>query len=124
MDDKTFKTQDQNSDMLLEKQGVQGTAVGKKIVNGRQTQDDAILVFVQKKYSPRSISSPNILTKYSAQDLIPDEIDGIPTDVIEVGNIKKQATAQKGFRHPVRPLRPGFSVGHANVTCGTIGEQR
>jgi hypothetical protein len=122
MNNKTIKAQNKNNDMLLEKQGVQGTAVGKKMINGRQTHDDAILIFVQKKYSPRSISSPNILTKFSVEDLIPDEIDGIPTDVIEVGNIKKQATSQKkGFRHPVRPLRPGFSVGHAQVTCGTIG---
>ena len=121
MNDKTIKVQDKNTDMLLDKQGVQGTAVGKKMVNGKQTDDDAILVFVQKKYSPRSISSANILTKYSTEDLIPNKIDGIPTDVIEVGNIKKQARAQKGFRHPVRPIRPGFSVGHANVTCGTIG---
>ena len=47
MNDKTIKVQDKNTDMLLDKQGVQGTAVGKKMVNGKQTDDDAILVFVQ-----------------------------------------------------------------------------
>jgi hypothetical protein len=36
--------------------------------------------------------------------------------VIEVGKIVKH-----GFRQRVRPIKPGYSVGHHDITCGTIG---
>jgi len=49
--------------------------------------------------------------------LIPDEINGIQTDVIEVGNIQ----LQKGYRTKSRPIKPGYSISHKNVTAGTIG---
>jgi hypothetical protein len=96
---------------LLQKQGVCGTGVGHKLVNGKPTGDHAILVFVQKKFS-----ESGVIRKFSADELIPSEIDGIPTDVIEVGRLRKQ-----DFRSRVRPLKPGYSVGHGDITCGTIG---
>ena len=114
---KCQKVQEANTTRLLKQQGVQGTAVGEKWVDGKPTGQEAVLVFVQKKFSAKSIVNPNILTKFTADDLIPEELDGIPTDIIEVGNIVKQA----GFRSKVRPVRPGYSVGHGKITAGTIG---
>ena len=101
-----------SSNKLLQKKGVTGTGVGKKFVNGLPTDDDAILVFVQKKRSNNTIRTQGI-----DNDIVPDEIDGIPTDVVEVGEIQ----LQKGFRTKERPIKPGFSISHENVTAGTIG---
>lgn len=109
--------QEAHTNDLLKKRGVNGTAVGEKWVDGKPTGTEAVLVFVQKKFSAKSISDPNVLTAYSARDLIPKEIDGVPTDVIEVGHITKQA----GFRGKKRPVQPGYSVGHGGITAGTIG---
>lgn len=103
---KTAYTQD-----LLQRKNVTGTAVGEKLVDGKPTGEPAILVFVQKKYS-----ESNVLRKFSADELVPQSLDGIPTDVIEVGVIQKQS-----FKTRMRPLKPGYSVGHGDVTCGTIG---
>lgn len=100
-----------NKRRLHRRAGVVGTGVGYKWVAGKQTKQPAILVFVEKKLSPR-----RLFTKYAAIDLIPEEIGGLPTDVIEVGRITKQ-----GYRDRVRPLRPGYSIGHGDVTAGSIG---
>jgi hypothetical protein len=111
-----LRVQESHTKSLLKKQGVNGTAIGEKWVNGVPTGQQAVLVFVQKKFSAKSIADPNVLTAFSAKDLIPTEIDGIPTDVIEVGQIVKQA-----FKSKMRPIKPGFSVGHGKITAGTIG---
>lgn len=106
------KIQEAHTTQLLKKKGVMGTAVGEKWVDGVPTGQEAVLVFVQKKFTDRGV-----IRKYSPQDLIPADLDGMPTDVIEVGHIKKQA----GYKSKVRPIRPGYSVGHGKITAGTIG---
>lgn len=97
---------------LLTKGNVQGTGVGNKWVEGKPTNQEAIIVFVQNKASKKDIFS-----KHSAEDLIPTEIDGVPVDVIEVGRIVKHG----GLRKKIRPILPGYSCGHKDVTAGTIG---
>jgi len=96
---------------FLKKKNVVGTGIGEKWVNGKPTGEQAILVFVEQK-----ISASSVINKFSANDIIPDHIDGVPTDVIEVGIIKKQA-----FKSKVRPIKPGYSIGHKNITAGTTG---
>ncbi|MEO5366019.1 MAG: S1 family peptidase [Magnetococcus sp. WYHC-3] len=96
---------------LSKKRGVVGTGTGIKWENGVPTNEEAIIVFVNKK-EPRN----ELLSKYSSDDMVPDEIDGIPTDVIEVGDIVMHACKDR-----VRPIRPGYSCGHGKITSGTIG---
>jgi hypothetical protein len=90
---------------------VNGIGVGHKWVDGKPTDSPAILVFVQKKST-----KANVIGKFSASELIPDRIDGIPTDVLEVGDIVKQ-----GYTSKIRPIQPGYSCSHRSVTAGTIG---
>jgi hypothetical protein len=113
MSEKLEEVRDKASKELLNKSGVSGTGIGKKYINGIPTEEDAILVFVQKKINPNTIRRQGV-----DEDIVPDEIDGIPTDVIEVGEITLQAA---GFRNKVRPIKPGYSISHGNVTAGTIG---
>lgn len=96
---------------LNTRHNIEGIGVGHKWVNGKDTQIPAILVFVQQK-----LDKDNIISKYSLDEFIPSHIDGIPTDVIEVGHIVKQS-----YRNRVRPVRPGYSISHPNVTAGTLG---
>jgi hypothetical protein len=117
MSKRTIEVQENNTDSLLNKHGVEGTAVGQKWVDGKPTGKEAILVFVEKKHPKSSITSTNKLSAYTADDLIPSTIDGIPTDVIEVGQITKQT----GFKSHVRPVQPGYSCGHGLISAGTIG---
>jgi len=106
-----------NTDLLLGKRGVEGTAIGEKWRDGKPTGEQAILVFVQKKHTEQAINSRSVLKAFTTQDLIPHQIDGIPTDVIEVGHITKQAELVA----KVRPIRPGYSCGHGSISAGTIG---
>lgn len=102
----------QIADQFINRQSVSGVGVGEKWVNGQPTGQPAILVFVQKKYTRNGL-----MNKFSSEELIPDIIDGIPTDIIEVGKITKQ----NGFNTRVRPLKPGYSCSHRSVSAGTIG---
>lgn len=103
---------DKHEEDLTKKNGVVGVGVGHKWVNGLPQEQPAILIFVDKKRTKRGVTQ-----KYSLNDIIPDVIDGIPTDVIEVGKIVKQA----GYSQRIRPLKPGYSCGHRLITAGTIG---
>lgn len=98
---------DQSIREALQKPNVVGTAMGQKYVNGLPTDQQAIIVFVQKKVKPDELS---------IQSALPTSIDGVPIDVLEVGDIVKQDLKTK-----VRPIKPGYSVAHPRVTAGTIG---
>jgi hypothetical protein len=106
------ETKEKVSKKLLNKSGISGVGVGKKLVDGIPTEEDSIIIFVAKKKDKDEV------TKHGYDGyFIPEEINGIPTDVVEVGDIKLQL----GFREKVRPVKPGYSVSHINVSAGTIG---
>jgi len=90
------------------KQNVNGVAVGHKIVNGKDTGELCVTVLVTKK-----IAQSQLLRK----NLIPQTVDGIPTDVKEVGNI----VAFQARTDRWRPAPGGVSIGHYLITAGTLG---
>lgn len=90
MSDRTEELTDQNADRLLEKANVNGVGGGR----------DRVIVFVTEKKP---------LNALSQQDVVDPEIDGIRTDVIEVGNIE-----------PMN-LNPGASIGISGAGTGTFG---
>ena len=59
---------------LFKRLGVHGVGIGYKITNGQMTDQLAIVVVVEKKASRGSLS---------ATELVPDQVDGIPTDVVQ-----------------------------------------
>lgn len=93
---------------LKKKLNVNGVAVGHKIVAGKDTGEMCVTVLVKKKV-PKS----DLVTR----DLIPQIVDGIPTDVREVGEI----VAFKARTDLWRPAPGGVSIGHYAITAGTLG---
>ncbi|GAH78338.1 unnamed protein product, partial [marine sediment metagenome] len=73
------------------------------------TRELGLVVFVEKKVE----EEVKLLSK---RDIIPKEIDGEKTDVVEVGRI--EALTYKGC---YRPAFPGCSIGHYRITAGTFG---
>lgn len=72
MDEATIRrTKEEVEDQLLSRPGVTGVDIGRKIVNGEKTEQLAIRVYVRKKGDCRP------------EDIIPETIRGVPTDVIE-----------------------------------------
>jgi len=69
---------DRHEDELLKKKNVVGLGIGYKEVGGQKTEQLSLVVMVRKKESPSQLD---------ATDLVPSEIDGVPVDVKEVGEI-------------------------------------
>ena len=93
---------------FLSKKNVVGLGVGEKWVNGVNTFEPALLVFVKAKEGTESLHS---------HDLIPSTVNGIKTDVVgKSGTIIAHTNNAR-----VRPIQPGYSCGHTAVTAGTIG---
>lgn len=64
---------------LLKKNGVVGCATGYKIVGGKKTTDPAIICYVNKKKQKKELKE---------RDIVPESLEGIPTDVVETGDIR------------------------------------
>lgn len=85
-----------------------GAGIGYKTVRGERTHTKALLVFVKKKL-------PKEVLKRS--QIIPQKIEDVETDVVEVGEIRLLNLRTE----KMRPAKPGVSIGHYKVTAGTFG---
>lgn len=95
--------------VLLAKPNVIGVGVGYKESNGVVSDDLAVVILVEEK-KPLAALQP--------EAMIPRELEGLKTDVVEVGYLRAQQSAKERYR-PIIPS--GISVGHYKVTAGTLG---
>ncbi len=112
--DRIRSAKDKFERLLMEKAHVVGVGIGKKIVAGEETEEPAVIVFVEKKLPELQLRK---------KDVIPKTLDEVKTDVIETGRLKAQA-AMAGGRSRTdrwRPAPGGVSVGHVRITAGTLG---
>lgn len=107
---------------------VVGVGRGYKVTAGVRGSTECIVVLVKKKL-PKGV--------LEIQAMAPAEVRGVPTDVVEVGEIRFLERGTERARDPVteapawterpsrqarmRPARPGVSIGHYQVTAGTFG---
>ncbi|MEJ2710359.1 MAG: hypothetical protein P8074_22300, partial [Anaerolineales bacterium] len=82
--------------------------VGHRETGGQVLDELAVKVLVVQKVPRVSLS---------AQAMVPPEVDGVRTDVIQVGEIRAlQARTDRW-----RPAPGGVSLGHYQITAGTFG---
>ena len=97
---------------LFTHKNVKGVGVGYKFINGVETNELCIHVFVERKVSEAYLTCNHI---------IPKTYMGIKTDVIEVGNFKASASSS-GVSGKYRPLKGGCSIYTKGATLrGTLG---
>lgn len=88
-------------------ENILGVGIGEKITNGRYTGKKCVSVFVLSKESESEVDP---------LAMVPKKINGIPTDVVATGEI---------FAYPhrgrYRPAPGGVSVGHYQITAGSLG---
>jgi hypothetical protein len=84
----------------------------KRIRDGKKEDEEVIRIYVSVKME---------LTDLDQRDLIPKEIDGVPTDVVEIGEIKTLNLHPLAHVTRVRPLVAGVSIGNWAITAGTLG---
>lgn len=75
------KIKEQYEEKLLLNPNVVGVGIGIKIINGILTKRKCIKIYVQKK-APRS--------KLKKNEIIPQRLSGVETDIEEVGRLKTQ----------------------------------
>jgi hypothetical protein len=94
-------------DRLLQLDHVVGVATSLKVIGGQPTSTWSLTVLVDRKLP---------LEEVPEESRVPADLDGVPTDVLEVG--RPEALT---FNARVRPALPGFSIGHYDITAGTFG---
>jgi len=93
---------------LLGCANVVATGVGFKVTQGQQTTTPSLICSVTEKVA---------LNRLAVDDRIPPNVAGIPTDVISTGPMR--IFQSRTDRH--RPAPGGVSIGHRDITAGTLG---
>ncbi|MFM8319984.1 MAG: hypothetical protein ACKOC5_03630 [Chloroflexota bacterium] len=105
---------------LLKHANVVGVGVGYKTSRGREGGELSVVVLVRRKLPAAALSDAALL---------PKDVGGFRTDVIEVGELRAadrlprssaQAAAQE-YTSRMRPAPGGVSIGHYHITAGTLG---
>lgn len=96
---------------------VVGMGIGVKWKNNKPTGEPALIVLVTHKKAKEELNSSN---------LIPEKMSDFQTDVMPIGHpfagggAPVEAGVQTLARR-IRPVKGGYSIGHRNITAGTIG---
>lgn len=101
------EVQDKRQTELLALENVVGVGASLKMTKGQPTKDWSLTILVEKKLPKSQVPKAS---------LVPEKVDDVLTDVIEVGKLEALT-----FNTRVRPAPPGFSIGHHNITAGTFG---
>ena len=93
---------------LFPLRNVVGVGLGYKETGRENTGELSVVVLVSRKEHHRDLGP---------DDTIPRTIDAVPTDVVEIGEVKflVERTGK------LRPAKPGISIGHQQITAGTLG---
>ncbi len=107
--EQVYQAQAAMQESFLSRANVVGVAVGNKTDKTVADGEKAVVVLVERKLP---------LAALAADDVIPSNIDGVRTDVYEVGYLR-------AFQAPTERFRPtipcGVSIGHFAITAGTLG---
>lgn len=89
--------------------GVHSAAVGKKIVDGKRTEELAIVLFVTEKKP---------LGEIPAGEVIPREVEGTKTDVVQKPRVRLLRADPTRISTSIAPLPPGGAVGSVLTLSG------
>lgn len=95
---------------VIAQPNVVAVGIAEKETRGRRTGQLALTFYVEAKKE-----------KVSKSNAVPEAVPGgvagrtVQTDVVEIGKLVPEIQAGH------TPIQPGFSVGHPNITAGTVG---
>jgi len=100
---------------LLSRPNVVACGVGYKETDGAITYEPAVIVLVERKV---------LAEELAPRDMVPGMLEGVKTDVVQVGRIRAWQPvppAEADPRDRWRPAPGGVSIGHVDITAGTLG---
>lgn len=106
--EEVIRAKEAHTEALLARPNVVGVGVGYKLRREGRTEILSVVALVRQKV-PRA--------QLAADALVPRTVEGIPTDVIEVGELRPLQPRTVRWR----PAPGGVSLGHFAVTAGTLG---
>ena len=107
----------QNLAYLLSRRNVVACGVGFKETEDGITDEPCVVVSVTKKMPKAQLSSADIVPKKLGDPVLGIQDKWVKTDVQETGVIR----ALQGHTDRWRPAPGGVSIGHIDVTAGTLG---
>lgn len=99
---------DLHQEAILARPNVVGVGVGHKTTGGRTSPELCIVAMVRQKIPAAGLAPAALL---------PQEIGGIATDVVQVGELRALQSPTGRWR----PAPGGVSIGHYQITAGTLG---
>jgi hypothetical protein len=93
---------------IMAKPNVVGVGVGYKERGDGQTRELSVVTLVERKIAKDGLD-PGAL--------VPRQVNGVPTAVIEVGELRALQTPKDRWR----PAPGGVSIGHYRISAGTLG---
>jgi hypothetical protein len=102
------RVKEQHKQALLDKPNVVGVGRGYKVSGGQTTDEESVVILVRQKLPPAALSPAA---------LVPRTLDGVRTDVVQVGDLRALQSPTDRWR----PAPGGVSIGHYLITAGTFG---
>ncbi|GFO98157.1 hypothetical protein ig2599ANME_2379 [groundwater metagenome] len=104
-----FEIEAMEAEQPVGAENIIGVGIGEKYRSGRPTGELCVKVYVIDKL-PES--------EMSEEFVVQSEVEGFKTDVEEVGELVAFGPITKRCH---RPIQPGISIGHVDITAGTFG---
>src|SRR5207244_5507270 len=100
---------------IFARANVVGIAIGNKMIRGRETDERCIVVFVEAKRPEGQLRH---------RDVVPKAFGSIRTDIVETGRfhaLRSEQAIDLERTKRIRPAPGGVSIGHVQITAGTLG---
>src|SRR2546421_10846709 len=100
---------------IFARANVVGVAIGHKMIRGRETDERCIVVFVEAKRPEGQLRH---------RDVVPKAFGHVRTDIVETGRfhaLRSEQAVDLERTKRIRPAPGGVSIGHVQITAGTLG---
>lgn len=98
---------------IVKTKNIVAMGISEKITKQKRTGQLALTFYVERKISLKKLRADS-----AVPGTVPEALSGpeaIPTDVVVLGKIRPEVNAIKN------PLQPGNSIGHVDISAGTLG---
>src|SRR3989454_4126117 len=100
---------------IFARANVVGVAIGHKMIRGRETDEPWIVVFGEAKRPEGQLRH---------RDVVPKAFGHVRTDIVETGRfhaLRSEQAVDLERTKRIRPAPGGVSIGHVQITAGTLG---
>ena len=104
---------------VVDTKNVVAVGISEKVTQGKPTGALAVTFYVNRKKPLNKLGAKSVVPP-----AVPEGISGsepIPTDVVAIGRPRLEVDDLASPLATRDPIQPGFSIGHVDVTAGTLG---